>query len=232
MLYILDINKFNKMKQINHVWQNGSMEQFVESGAPTYVIGISLDNSYFSQENIEKILSWCDEPEWAVSNVIMIPDEPFVHTLVASGIPEQEAIKKARLKANALENKCKKVQTKNQLEIYRWSRVKKEISYIVSLDMINSLFLNNESFKKNCCTLTRDVLINRGVDEPSDAQIHRGVRFILEELAFIYGSKNIAGAGSTCYVYHKKFDILYYLLSGQYSIPGTDEVFSLILDPQ
>lgn len=216
------------MNTFNQIWQNGSMEQFIESGTPSFLIGLSLNNSYFSQENIEKIISWCDEPQWAVSNAIMIPDEPSIHTMVASGVVESSVRSITRRKANALENKCRKVKTKNELKIYRWSEVKDQIPYKISLDLMRSIFTHNSKFRRDCLNTTREVISKKNRN-PSESQLIEGTQFLLEELAFVYSSRNIIGAGSVCYVYHKKLDVLYYLLSGQYFIPSTDEIFSLIL---
>lgn len=219
------------MKDLKQNWQNGSMEQFISSGAPSFVIGISLNNSYFSSENIEKIISWCDQHEWAVTNAIMIPDEPTLHTMLAMGRYEPPARQLVTKKANAIENKCRKVKTKNKFSIFRWSNVKDTIPYKICLDLMQSIFKHDTRFKKDCLNVTKEVLLNKKIN-PTEEQLSRGVQFLLEELAFIYGSKSIIGAGSTCYVYHNKFNVLYNLLSGQYNIPKTDEVFSLVLNTE
>jgi cyclo(L-tyrosyl-L-tyrosyl) synthase len=199
------------------------------------IIGISLYNSYFTEQNIEKIFLWATS---LVSRVfIMIPDEPMVHTLVSLGKKEVYAQRVARLRANNLENKCRKIIGKNnlnnfmnntvsslqlhqksQIQIIRWKRVVNNDQYQSALVEISTAYKQDTDFKKCVNEITCAVFQNWN-KIPTPETLARGVRFLLEELAFIMHSNQILDLHENdkiAYVYHHTMPVLQNIIGGKY----------------
>lgn len=194
------------------------------------VLGISLNNSYFKTDNLIKILTWATSRVRSV--YIMIPDEPTVHTLMAVGKTLEDSTKIARLKSNALENKCADIiQNLNLkgIQIVRWGRIVDNAVYKQSLSEILQAYEYDAVFRGVVQSTTRNVIVKSMVNEPSTTQIEVGVQFLLQELAFISHSDGILEEFSTRYVYHQTMDILRDLMIGLYSFKASMNVGYLTL---
>ena len=189
------------------------------------IIGVSINNSYFSEENLKKLLLWA----WSYTTrvYVMIPDEPAVHTLIAFGKSQGDAERVARLKSNALENKCRAIiQEKNltSVQIVRWKNIVDSEHYQSALDVIKREYSGLNCFAKDVNETTLGVLRNAGFDNPTLMQIENGVQFLFKELAFITHSSLILKEENTAYIYHSTMKVLKDILEGQYSFYSTKNV--------
>lgn len=182
----------------------------VAQGGQTLVVGISINNSYFKQENLEKLIHWASAT--AQSVYIMIPDEPAVYTLMALGKTEEDSVRAARLKSNVLENKCVKVAqvlNVNTVKVIRWKDIIPNEKYQNALVEIKQAYNVDTAFREAVRSTTGAVLQDGG-------SIEIGIEFLFQELAFISQANQILGVGKTAYVYHKTMDILRDIIAGEY----------------
>ena len=182
------------------------------------IIGISINNSYFKEPNLEKLISWaCGTFE---SVYIMIPDQPTVHTLLALGRTKEKAEKEARLKANNLENKCLTIIERfkyTNIKIVRWGMVVENIAYVESLIDIKHAYDLDAYFKQAIRKATREVLVKNLSRVPTENEVDVGINFLLQELAFICRSPEILNKVKTAYVYHKTMLVMKDILEDKYA---------------
>ncbi|MEI6022361.1 MAG: tRNA-dependent cyclodipeptide synthase [bacterium] len=182
------------------------------------IIGVSINNSYFKESNLTKIISWSAT---RASNVyIMIPDTPSVSTLIALGYEQNKAETLARLKSNSLENKClfiiKELNLDN-IKIIRWRDLIGRIEYVQAIGHIKYFYDNDLSFKDALRKTTSDVLKHNMSDVPSESQIDIGVVFLLQELAFICHADSILKEEKLGYLYHNTMDVLKGIIENRFS---------------
>lgn len=187
------------------------------------IIGTSIDNSYFTEENLKNIMIWVTLNTGPV--YIMIPDEPAIYTMMGKGYSRVKATAKVRLKANALENKCRRVAANFDIpiEIVRLSLVPNAdilsgepwSLYPTWISGMREYYKADKNFRLKLRTATKEVLSTGGKYRPSTKQINVGVNFLIQELAFILGSKDILGECNVAYIYHKTIPALKYILNNK-----------------
>lgn len=189
------------------------------------IVGISINNSYFKTENLEKILIWASSLSRPV--YVMIPDEPAVYTLMALGKTKEESERIARLKSNALENKCRDIEQRLAIpgmKIIRWKDITGDKNYQTALSDIQVAYSNDESFRNALNETTASVMQNGGSQTPSVESIGIGVQFLFQELAFIVRSSLILRESKTAYLYHRTMDVLKNIIDNRYSFQGAPNV--------
>ena len=188
----------------------------IENGSPL-IIGVSINNSYFKEGNLEKLLLWATKLTQSV--FIMIPDEPAVYTLLALGYAKPKAEREARLKANSLQNKI--MQIANRLElvgirIIRWKDVVGTVAYLESLVEIKHAYDTDQCFRQAVRDTTQEVLSKNLSHVPNETEIDLGTIFLLQELAFICRSDVILKSTKIAYVYHKTMEVMKDIMVGRY----------------
>lgn len=174
------------------------------------ILGISINNSYFKEENLARLVSWASMRSNSV--YIMIPDEPAVHTMMALGYTEKDAEKKSKKKSNALENKCNQIieslDVSTTVRVLRWKDFNSNIHYTESLSGLRNVYQSDENFKCAVKNTTIEVLLSNGLLAPSGEVLEIGVQFLLKELAFISHADLILGHQSVGYVYHRTMPLM------------------------
>ena len=197
----------------------------VAQGGQTLVVGISINNSYFKAENLEKLIAWASAR--ARSVYLMIPDEPAAYTLMALGKTEEVAKKTARRKSNTLENKCRSIIQHlaiDNAEVIRWRDITPSRHYQNALVGIHQAYNDDIYFRQAIISTTRAVLKNGGTAGPDSNAIKTGIEFLFQELAFITQANSILGEGKTAYVYHHTMHVLKNIIEGQYSFKADPHV--------
>ncbi len=194
------------------------------------IIGISINNSYFKEENIEKLLLWATAHTEKV--YIMIPDEPAIHTLVALGKSEKRAETLARLKSNSLENKCREIMKRFNLDarIIRWKSIRESQQYLSVLSKIERAYNAEIGFREAIREMTAKVLSNGKMVSTSDKEIEEGIKFLFKELAFIVYSDRILQEQKTAYVYHKTMHVMKDIFENRYSFRPSPNVGFLTVE--
>lgn len=195
----------------------------LQSRTQTIVLGVSINNSYFKEGNLEQLLLWA--PQYAGRVYVMIPDEPMISTFMELGYSEKDAIKKSRLKANNLEAKCRRVIIKHTLfiNVVRWRDINR-VEYTKALSAITALYELDTSFQNDIYRATESVIHSNGVVNPSGQQIDIGVNFLLKELAFITYADQILVKEKVAYIYNKTTEVLRYIIDGKYMFKASPNI--------
>lgn len=197
----------------------------VAQGGQTLVVGISINNSYFKMENLEKLITWASAH--ARSVYIMIPDEPAVFTLMALGKTREDCERVARLKSNALENKCGGIIQRfglTTVKVIRWKDIVPSADYQKALFEIRQAYDSEPAFAEAILSTTSAVLKNGGITKPGFTAIKIGIEFLFQELAFITQANLVLKEGKIAYVYHKTMQILKEVILEKYSFKASQNV--------
>jgi cyclo(L-tyrosyl-L-tyrosyl) synthase len=188
------------------------------------VIGMSPGNSYFKLSVIIQLLK---KALGEYGNVgVFIPDVPAIATYVALGYPENRArTDKAVAQGNALKNKVRKaIEIENldasRIRIFEWrDEVENNPEYVKQFEYIQKLYESNPEFKNDANAATADVLEENPFRKISigDAQIQKGVHYLLSEFAFMLFLPGFLGAEKVGYIYHKPWPPFEKLIAGGYT---------------
>jgi cyclo(L-tyrosyl-L-tyrosyl) synthase len=187
----------------------------------TAIIGMSLWNSYFSEENIGWIVDVAQEKFEAVK--IMIPDYPTRYTYRA--LWKRNIEWEISKKWNALRNRIKRVLGDNT-DVIDWKEyINSHPSYIRAVRELLQLTKQNEGFRRALEDTTKEVLVSKVEIDSKKIQI--GTKFLICELAFLISAKEILGTEVT-YVYHRPWKIFTDLISGKFDGKERDIDFKII----
>lgn len=207
-----------KTTNMLHVKESSVIGQEVLNEQQSIIIGISINNSYFKEENLLRLISWGSTRAQSVA--IMIPDLPAISTLMALGMPEDKARREARKKANNLENKCRAIIERLSLQdisIVRWESIVGNINYLQALIAIKEAYDQDDLFRIALRSTTEEVIAAHMHETPSASRIDTGVQFLLQELAFICRSPKIIRQEKVAYVYHHTMQVMKDIMEDKYS---------------
>ena len=198
------------------------------------IIWMSVGNPYFNPEVIKNIVEFCSKKFSKIR--ILVPFEPAQYTFQALSNDENKAKSKARLNSNRLKNHTQRVldQIKNKssdIKIINWSEdILPKEEYKKSLKEIETLYSTNKLFQKDCNETTREVL-NGKTKENIDFEkaVKIGVKYLLEELAFVLASPLIFDVSKTAYIYHHRWPIYENLVNGEYDKKVRNDVGFLLV---
>ena len=153
-------------------------------------IGVSLGNSYFSQERLELIIRGFSKNFQRV--VILLVDELSVHNFQAMGYEEKKIKKKIRLSSNKTRNKIKNmiaktntIYGKNNIEFYQWNHIKEYDIYHEYLSRISDLYESNKYFRMNILEITGQMIKKYlNVELEESVATEEAKWYLLKELAF------------------------------------------------
>lgn len=187
----------------------------------TAIIGMSLWNSYFTEDNIAWIVEIAREKFEAVK--IMIPDYPTRYTYRALWTRNVEWEISKRW--NALRNRISRV-LGDDTDVIDWKdRINKHQSYRGSIRELLQLAKQNETFRKALEDTTREVLASK--IEINSEKIQIGTKFLICELAFLISAKEILWTEVT-YIYHRPWKIFTDLISWKFDDKKRNIDFEII----
>lgn len=170
------------------------------------LIWMSAGNSYFTEEKIKKLLEFASKNFEKI--IIFSPDKPAEHNFRALGYEEKKVKKKAKLNANLLMNRAKRIlekrKDKNKFKLESWTNIEENKNYKKELEKVKNIYEKDDILKKIIQKTSIKVLKK----DQKEINIEEAVLYLLEELAFIISSPKIYSTKSATYLYHKKFDIL------------------------
>ncbi len=199
------------------------------------LIWMSAGNPYFTEQIISHLINFALQKFSKV--IIMAPDEPAEHTFLALGYSEKEAKKKARLNANLLQNRARRVvetlpqRTKERLKIVEWiEEIMPLEAYHEAYDQIFFLYENNPPFQQDAKETTKKVLLSKSKGGSlGEEAINEGVKYLLKELAFVVASPRIYKVKNVTYIYHKEWPIYRKFIEGKYDgVPKRSLSFLLV----
>ena len=119
----------------------------------------------------------------------------------------------------------------SDIKIIDWSEdilLKEE--YKKSLKEIETLYSTNKLFQKDCDATTEQVLKDKTKEDVDfEKAVKIGVKYLLEELAFVLASPLIFDVSKTAYIYHHRWPIYENLVNGEYDKKVRNDVGFLLV---
>ncbi len=203
----------------------------IAEAAGAAIIGMSPGNSYFKDKTVDTLLRYSADHFSPVR--VLIAGKPAEHTYRGIGYSPARAKRKARLKANALRNRCMRSMERinGDVALIGWEEeVERDGSYLQELDAIASLYAENAGFREEARAATRTVLsdkLKEGID--SEHAIDEGVNYLLEELAFLSASPKIFAEERIAYVYHRRWRIYEDFAGGVFDGRSRDDLGFIVV---
>jgi cyclo(L-tyrosyl-L-tyrosyl) synthase len=201
------------------------------------IIWMSAGNSHFKEPVIKELLHFASTRFDEV--IVLCPDQPAEHTFRALGHQDNELRKKARLNANLLQNRAKRMQAtlsppqQECVQIVEWrTDVAPNEHYLHSYKEILELFQSTPLFAADARETTRKVLEKKTAMQLSPAAIDEGTQYLLQELAFVLASLQIYHATKATYIYHQPWPIYEKLIAGEYDKAPKDGLAFLLHNPK
>lgn len=195
-------------KEIHCQPVNELSEQIFKLGEHA-VIGASPFNSYFTEQNLEKLLRWSFKKFESIR--VFIPDGISAFTFKALGYSEEKSIKKTKRQDCYLENKVirafenmgilKKEAEQRILKVSELAANNKK--YCEIYEHFLKKFENEVSFRLGCLSTSNWILANKYGDNPINDEIANvAVKYFLHELPLFLDSPGILGVNSSSFIYH------------------------------
>lgn len=153
------------------------------------LIGVSLGNSYFSEERLELIIRGFSKSFQRVA--ILLVDDLAKHNFKAMGYDEKKIKKKIKNSANHTSNRIKGVidrtnnlYKKNNIKFYKWSYVESFEAYHNSLEDVAQLYKSDALFRQNIFNTTSNVIKKYLNSELIQESVEEAKWYFLKELAF------------------------------------------------
>lgn len=151
------------------------------------IIGISLNNPYFSQDTIEQLITTTSNNYKQV--YLVIPDEPSIFNELALGTSLEKATRRVKEQIQKLLKKIPDPLPKNVIFLKSWERdiVKVQPMYQQALDYVMAAYDESDELKSAIIKLTKPLLeksAQRRKLESKEVQVDYGVQYLLHEYAF------------------------------------------------
>jgi cyclo(L-tyrosyl-L-tyrosyl) synthase len=169
-------------------------------------IGISLGNSYYTEDRLKLILSGFSE---IFKNVaVLLADDLSIHNYRAIGYTEEKAKKKLKKEMKSTRNRIlrtiKYVEEKSNkinIKFYQWKDVENSLAYSKALKNVEDKYNKDGTFSLGVQKLTLNILGKYTSDtNKEDFVIDEGKHYILKELAFgLCASEFFESSVLTCY---------------------------------
>lgn len=180
--------------------------------------GVSLYNSYFTEDRIARLLQKVAGKNTKIYLVIV--DLPVAHNLRAIGKDDSYIEKKVRQHSRNITNRCRRAIGTSGVEatILNWEAITSSDVYKVGVERFRKLYDEDAKFRLEARELTSGVLFNKLGVLANEQQIDVAASFVLEELAFFWWGDEILGEDSLVNAYHSEMKILSDLIRGAYRI--------------
>lgn len=182
------------------------------------VFGVSLFNSYFTEDQITRLLQYVASPDRKI--YLVIADLPVAHNLRAVGKDDSYIKGKVRHHGNNMVNRCRRAVETSGVDaiIMTWDDFALSSLYIDGVERFRKLYEEDAKFHLEARKVTSGVLFNKLGVRADEQQVDVAVSFLLEELAFLWWGDEILGNDNLVYVYHVEMGILSDLIRGAYNI--------------
>lgn len=207
--------------------------QLVEEGAPA-IVGISLDNSYFSRDTLSRLFTVLDE---FGSKIYIVPmDLPAEHNYRALGHTDTHIRKKIKKKGDEVRRNARSALQEvgivsDKAKFVQWELIRESPNYRETLSYVRMM-------GKDCPSFSND--LDQAVDQylggklPSCGDtapaINMARGYLIEELSFLLAAHEILSEEKLCYVYHREWPIFEGLMTGAYGqVPGGNMGFLELL---
>lgn len=180
--------------------------------------GVSLYNSYFTEDRIIRLLQCVNSPDRKIYLVIV--DLPATHNLRAIGKNDSYIAKKVRQHGNNITNRCRRAIEASGVDatVMTFEGIASSAVYRYGVLQFHKLYNEDAKFRLDARKVTSDVLFNKLGVTADEQQIDIAVSFLLEELSFFWWGDEILGEDHMVNAYHSEMKILSDLIAGAYNI--------------
>jgi cyclo(L-tyrosyl-L-tyrosyl) synthase len=173
------------------------------------LIGISPFNSYYSEENIEKLVIW---GHTRFKNFhVFVPDTLPYSNFLAIGYPHNKALTKTKRQARYLLNKVNRVLLKltsstiTDDKIITISKVSQNMAYCGLYNACLEKYTHDMDFKKTCQAAS-SMLLKSYTSNVTEQMLDVASKYLLGELPFYIDTPGILGVKTSLFVYHESID--------------------------
>ena len=182
------------------------------------IIGMSVGNSYFTEQVLNNLLPLSNQLFSSVR--IFVTDVPARHTFEALGYDSRQAESKARLRGNAIRNKCLRASASEQItcDFVDWkSDVEANNCYIEARTRIDALYRNSAGFGEAVQKAALEVIANSSkTNIDPKTKIDIAAQYLIEELAYLDVAPEIHGIAKYAYIYHRPWPIFEHFVAGDF----------------
>lgn len=182
------------------------------------LIGISLNNPYFTESKLTTILTSFSHHFERVN--IVLANTIAIHNYKAMGYSDSKAQKKVKKHTNQMINRIMRSMDgirQDNISLVRWQEIETFPGYDDGLSKVNWLYENNPDFLADVHTTILRVM-NKHVTEPDQewSILQEAKWYLLKELAFAYCAPDFFNTSLlTCY--YQDFSIYRKVLHGHYT---------------
>lgn len=193
------------------------------------LIGISPFNSRFSTDYVSSLLAWAIAGFHRVD--VLLPDEESASLLLlASGVPQTKALRKARKELRRHHRALRHIlaawgDATSHTRIIEFSDYFHDERYLELRSAAQNAFENCPAFRDACLRMSSQVLDRRTrtTDAPcrmldADAGVHLASSYVLTEMPFYLCSAELLGTDCSVLAYHRPWPIGSALLSGKFPL--------------
>lgn len=186
--------------------------------------GVSLYNSYFTEDRITRLLQDVASPGRKIYLVIV--DLPVAHNLRAIGKDDSYIERKIPNRSNNAVNRCRRAVETSGVEaaILNWQDIASSSVYTEGVERFRKLYEEDAQFHLEAREVTSGVLFNKLGVRADEQQVDVAVSFVLEELAFFWWGDEILGEDNLVNAYHSEMKILSDLIRGAYNIEARPQI--------
>lgn len=183
------------------------------------IIGMSLENSYFSRDTVARLIRYLGTLE--VDVFIAVMDQPSKHNYRALGYSEKIIDQKIRKKGANLRLKIKSAlkgldKFSEHFQIMDWSYVYEQEEYLHAKSLLEEIQMENKTFREDLASCAETYLRPKSKQDLSEGSLREAEKYLLEELAFLVASSKIFNRESLSYLYHRPWPIFEKLTTGEY----------------
>jgi tRNA-dependent cyclodipeptide synthase len=194
--------------------------RMVQQEKKSIILGISINNSYFSRDLINSLLPHVLKNHDQV--FAFIPEEPSIYTFQGLGYSRQDAERRAYQNGKRLSQWVSThIQQPEQGKVLKWSQDigKNNIFSWSKLD-IHDLYAKNSDFASAVQEATQEVVKEKHKKTITlkDA-VQMASHFLLEELAFLWRAHEILNLDPTsdiAYIYHRRWPVFERFVNGEF----------------
>jgi tRNA-dependent cyclodipeptide synthase len=187
--------------------------QAIIESAEHAVVGVSPGNSRYSPGYLRELLGWL-YPRFRRIDVVM-PGYEAAYTLVATGCPPADAVRRTRRACGALRNAAQGTLAElgasgAEDRVQTWTRLQARQAYRDSLVRAQAAYENSPSLRAACRSMTAEVLTQAaGRPVTADAaQVDLAVRYVIAEIPLVVDGPGVFGADRTVLVYHRAMGLV------------------------
>ena len=187
------------------VVRRGIKEEVLKKKFNIY-LGISLNNKWFTKENIREYILWALKYTKSNVGVLVVDTLQSINYQVRSKYSEKAAIKKSLKEGDKIINIIKEIvlelpsERRKNIEIIRWDDITSDINYKLTLPLFVEEYNNNPKFRDEIKTAVQSFTENLP-GEFSEEKIEKLGLYVINEMPELANGFTFNGTHYNCFIY-------------------------------